>query len=142
MTDSTGIVSWNQDELAARLSTDLGVDDPTMGRWINGRIVGLLASVSAGSTTDFAIGVSAIKAGTSTPEHSHIAEELAIIVSGRGAIHIDGETVSVSKGDVVLTPSLSMHRTEAAPDSPLMVLWVYSRSDSALRWLEENPVEG
>lgn len=142
MTDSTTIIRWNQRELADHLATDLGVDDPKLGRWINGRIVGVLASESAGSTTDVAIGVSAIKAGTSTPEHSHVAEEVAIIISGRGTIHIDGESVSVSEGDVVFNPSMSVHRTEAAPDSPLMVLWVYSRSDSALRWLEENPVEG
>lgn len=141
MSNLTPVLRWNQQELSRQLADDLAVDNPKLGRWINGRIVGLLASVSAETTTDFAIGVSAIKAGTTTPEHSHVAEEIAIITSGRGTIHIDGIPTTVSEGDVVLTPSLSLHRTEAAADSTLTVLWVYSRSDSALRWLEENPVE-
>ncbi len=142
MSDSTGILRWNQDELSSQLSSDLTAEHPVLGRWINGRIVGLLASASAATTTDFAIGVSALEAGTTTPEHSHVAEELAIVLAGTGTIHIDGIPIAVSDGDVVLTPSLSVHRTEAGHDSPLKILWIYSRSDSALRWLEENPVEG
>lgn len=136
------ILRWNQQELSGRLSADLDKDQPSLGRWINGRIVGLLASASASTATDFAIGVSALQPGTTTPEHSHVAEELAIILSGTGTIYIDDDSVAVTAGDVVLTPSLSTHRTEANPGSPLTVFWIYSRSDSALRWLEESPVEG
>ena len=137
----TGILRWNQHALSDQLLIELGEETPALGRWINGRIVGLLASASAATATDFAIGVSALQPGTSTPEHSHLAEELAIVMSGSGTIHIDGESVAVAAGDAVLTPSLSAHRTEAAPDSALTIFWIYSKSDSALRWLEENPLE-
>lgn len=135
------ITAWHQDELSEQLLSDLTVESPALGRWVNGRIVGLLASAATSTAAHFAIGVSALPAGATTPEHSHAAEELAIIMSGTGTIHIDGERVSVEAGDVVLTPPESVHRTEADADSPLTVFWIYSQSDSALRWLEENPIE-
>lgn len=135
------IHAWHQGELSQQLLTDLTNDNPVAGRWINGRIVGLLASAASSTAAHFAIGVSALPAGVSTPSHSHAAEELAIITSGTGVIEIDGEIIPVTQGDVVLTPPESVHRTEADASSPLTVLWIYSQSDSALRWLEENPVE-
>lgn len=138
---TTPILAWNQDDLSRQLRTDLTRGDPQTARWINGRLVGLLASSASSTSADFAIGVSALPAGVTTPEHSHLAEELAIIMSGTGAIVIDGQRVAVKPGDMVLTPPESLHRTEADPDSDLTVFWIYSRSDSALRWLEDNPVE-
>lgn len=138
---STSIHAWNQGELAQQLLTDLSSENPVASRWINGRIVGLLASAASSTASHFAIGVSALPAGVTTPSHSHAAEELAIITAGSGVIEIDGEITRVTTGDVVLTPPHSVHRTEADADAPMTVLWVYSQSDSALRWLEENPVE-
>lgn len=135
------ISSWNQSNLVDQLLSGLETGEPEIGRWVNGRVIGLLASAASSTAAHFAFGVSAIPAGASTPEHSHAAEEIAIIMSGTGAIVIDGETVEVKPGDVVLTPPESLHRTEAGPDSPLTVFWIYSQSDSALRWLEDNPVE-
>jgi len=139
---TTPILAWNQVELSQQLIADLSRENPDIGRWVNGRIVGLLASAEASTATHFAIGVSALQPGTTTPEHSHAAEELAIIMSGSGTIFIDGESVAVSTGDVVLTPPESMHRTAADPGSPLTVFWIYSQSDSALRWRQDSPVEG
>lgn len=138
---TSSILAWNHGELSNELLADLARDAPHRGRWINGRIVGLLASEASSTAEHFAIGVSALPAGATTPEHSHAAEEIAIIMSGTGVIVIDGESVAVSTGDVVLTPPMSVHRTEADAASPLTVFWIYSRSDSALRWLEDDPVE-
>lgn len=135
------ILAWNQGDLAKQLESGLKNGDLEMGRWVNGRVIGLLASAASSSAAHFAIGVSAIPAGVSTPEHSHAAEEIAMIMSGSGTIVIDDERVAVTQGDVVLTPPNSIHRTEAGADSPMTVFWIYSQSDSALRWLEENPVE-
>ena len=138
---TSSILAWNHGELSRELLSDLTREAPNRGRWINGRIVGLLASQASSTAEHFAIGVSALPAGATTPEHSHAAEEIAIIMSGTGVIEIDGESIAVTTGDVVLTPPGSVHRTEAGEASPLTVFWIYSQSDSALRWLEENPVE-
>lgn len=131
---------WNQAELAKTLLADVETGSSVAGKWINGRIVGLLASPYDSTATDIATGVSAIPAGSSSPRHSHRAEEIAIILSGTGAIEIGDETYPVKQGDVVLNPPDVPHRTVADADGPLTVLWIYSRAESALRWLHDGPV--
>jgi quercetin dioxygenase-like cupin family protein len=136
-----GISIWRQSELAFQLLSDISEPTPQLGKWINGRVVGLLASPFAGNATDLAIGVSVIPAGETTPKHSHRAEEIAIILAGEGMIEIGDSQVQVAIGDVVLNPPDVPHRTEAAASGPLAVLWIYSQPDSALRWLHDGPVE-
>lgn len=138
---TNGIQSWNQATLAAGLLDDLDRESPTLGRWVNGRIVGLLASPFDASATDFAFGVSVLKPGTATPRHSHRAEELAIILHGAGTIEIGEDAVVVTEGDVVLNPPDIPHRTTASEHSAIAVLWIYSQADSALRWLHDAPEE-
>lgn len=131
---------WNQAELAHKLLMDVETGSSTAGNWINGRIVGLLASPFDSTATDIATGVAAIPAGSSSPRHSHRAEEIAIILSGTGAIEIGDESYPVKQGDVVLNPPDIPHRTVADKSGPLAVLWIYSRAESALRWLHDGPV--
>lgn len=138
ITQPVGI--WNQAELAKALLADVETGSSESGKWINGRIVGLLASPYDSTATDIAAGVSAIPAGSSSPRHSHQAEEIAIILSGSGAIEIGHHSYPVKTGDVVLNPPNVPHRTVADQESPLTVLWVYSRAESALRWLHDGPV--
>lgn len=135
------IQHWNQRRLAEALLSGLDQTEPGLGRWVNGRIVGLLASPFSDSATSMAVGVSALQRARSTPEHSHAAEELAIVLGGAGTIHIGDGSVTVGVGDVVLTPPDVPHRTESDPDQPLAILWIYAPPDSALRWLADNPVE-
>jgi len=131
---------WNQAELAQTLLSDVETGSSTAGKWINGRIVGLLASPYDHTATDIAAGVAAIPAGSSSPRHSHRAEEIAIILSGTGAIEIGDESYPVKQGDVVLNPPDVQHRTVADAAGPLTVLWIYSRAESALRWLHDGPI--
>ena len=132
---------WNQAELAQSLLKDVETGSSNSGKWINGRIVGLLASPFDETATDIATGVAAIPAGSSSPRHSHRAEEIAIILSGTGAIDIGDQSYPVKQGDVVLNPPDVPHQTHAGPEGPLAVLWIYSRAESALRWLHDGPVE-
>ena len=131
---------WNQAELARTLLADVSTGSANAGRWINGRIVGLLASPFDETATDIATGVAAIPPGSSSPRHSHRAEEIAIILSGTGVIEIGDESYRVKQGDVVLNPPDVPHRTVADSEGPLAVLWIYSQADSALRWLHDGPV--
>lgn len=115
---------------------------PPVGNWVNGRVVGVLGSPEDESTTRMAFGMSALPKGVSTPWHTHEAEELAYIVSGRGTIAIGSESVAVKAGDAVITPSEDPHQTSAAEDEDLIVFWMYAPPGSEVRWLSDNPVEG
>ena len=116
--------------------------EPPVGAWVNGRIVAVLGSPEDDTTTRMAFGMSALPKGVSTPWHTHDAEELAYIVSGRGVIAIGSESVIVGPGDAVVTPSDAPHQTTAAPDEDLIVLWMYAPPGSEVRWLSGNPMEG
>jgi len=116
--------------------------EPPVGAWVNGRIVAVLGSPEDESTTRMAFGMSALPKGVSTPWHTHEAEELAYIVSGRGTIAIGPEAVDVAPGDAVITPSDAPHQTTATADEDLVVFWMYAPPGSEVRWLSDNPVEG
>ncbi len=115
---------------------------PPVGTWVNGRVVAVLGSPEDETTTQMAFGMSALPQGVSTPWHTHEAEELAYIVSGRGVIAIGSESVAVAAGDAVVTPSDAPHQTSAAADEDLVVFWMYAPPGSEVRWLSDNPVEG
>lgn len=113
-----------------------------LGRWVNGRVIGVLASPELDNASQVASGVSIIPAGSSTPWHHHTAEEIAVIVAGSGEIEIGGVVLPVVTGDVVLTPPDVPHQTRASADAALAVFWVYSPAGSEVRWLEDQPQEG
>jgi len=113
---------------------------PERGQWVEGRIVDVLASPSADNATHLAVGMSSLPAGFVTPTHSHAAEEIAVVLSGYGAIVIGAERVVVIAGDVVRTPPDAPHHTESLGADPLHVLWVYAPAGSETRWLPEADV--
>lgn len=131
----------NLRELLAAVASADETQPPPVGRRINGRVVAVLASPELGNATHLAAGVSILGPGVSTPTHSHLAEEVAVIVSGSGRIVVGGTTVAVREGDIVVAPSGTPHRTEADADHALHVLWCYSPAGSEARWLAHNPEE-
>lgn len=133
----TNIKEW---KIRAKTLTSENVE-PDAGRWINGRVIEVLASPELGSSASLATGVSILPAGVSTPWHSHEAEELALIVGGTGVISIDDEQIPVTAGDFVYTSPNRRHQTIADPSGPLTVLWIYGPAGSESRWLADNPEE-
>jgi quercetin dioxygenase-like cupin family protein len=125
-----------------RAAVHTGNTTPPVGNWVNGRVVAVLGSPEDGTTTSMAFGMSALPKGASTPWHSHEAEEFAYIISGEGRISIGDESVMVSAGEAVITPSNLPHMTSAAADQELIVMWMYAPPGSEVRWLSENPTEG
>jgi quercetin dioxygenase-like cupin family protein len=120
------------------LSPDI---EPPLGKWINGRVIAVIATPEEGSAEHLAVGASVVPPGTSTPVHSHPAEEMALIIAGSGVIEINGEPISVGVGDVVRTPPNVPHRTIAGDDASLIVYWVYAPAGSERRWLNPNTKE-
>lgn len=105
-------------------------------RWVDGRVVGVVASPELGNAEQMAFGISVLPRGLRTPPHQHAAEELAIVVAGSGTIEIDGAVVEVERGSVVLTPPNSVHITSASTTTDaLAVVWIYAPAGSELRWL-------
>lgn len=125
---------WNHDELVRVGLAALASGGAPGAPLIDGRVLSIRATPANGTSTHMAVGVSVLPSGYSTPPHEHEAEELATVLSGSGSITIDGVDHPVVPGDVVLTPSRSVHLTSAGPDGPLVVLWVYAPAGSEERW--------
>lgn len=129
----------NLDEVVERalgvLESGVATDDFPM---IDGRVVAVRASPDLETSADMAWGISALPAGVTAPEHTHRAEEFAMIVRGSGTIAIEDEEIPVSKGSVVVTPPHLRHRTTAGPDGPMVVYWVYGPAGSEARWLAND----
>lgn len=136
----TRVGKWSLKDLAGRAFLPIAggdeADEPVSRRIVEGRFIELLASPELGNSRFMAVGMSAVPAGLSTPAHSHISEEFAVVISGSGVISIDGCDFAVETGDVVLVPSGVPHVTCASPTDALVVLWVYAPPGSEKRWLE------
>jgi len=105
------------------------------GRFLNGRIVVVLATPDDGTSKDVAIGLSAIPPGLSTEEHSHPAEEIATVLAGKAVIYMDGVPFDVGPGSVIYTPPMARHRTEVTGDDIYLSWWMYAPAGSESRWL-------
>ena len=69
--------------------------------------------------------------GSRTDWHSHPGGQLLYVVSGSGLVQTaDGDTVSISPGDVVEAPPGERHWHGAGPNSPMMHLSVTSGGDT------------
>ena len=68
------------------------------------------------------IGMSEIDPGSSSNAHAHENEEAFFVVSGYGAVEVDGETVDVGPGSLVLVPPSVTHRLRNGGYEVLRVL--------------------
>lgn len=137
------MASHNVAELTSVLAEALSRpgEQPAVGAWVNGRIVAVLGSPEIATSSDLAYGLSVLPSGTTTPTHSHRAEEVALILDGSGVITVGEEEHPVARGDLFRTPPHAPHSTRATGAGPLQVLWVYAPAGSEQRWLAENPEE-
>lgn len=62
---------------------------------------------------NFAMRMISFDAGGRSPHHSHDYEHEAFIVSGSGAVEIEGESIPLKKGDAVYVPANAVHHFEA-----------------------------
>jgi len=121
-------------EEALRALAEGGFGD---GRVFDGRVIAVKTTPSKGNAAAIAVGTAALPGGYTTPAHSHESEEVAVFLSGRGGVDIDGVVYPVEQGTVLVTPSNSVHTTFADEGEPLVVLWFYAPPGSEARWLED-----
>ena len=105
---------------------------------IDGRVLAVQATPERGTSSDLAMGVAALPPGFSTPEHTHRAEEIALVVRGSGLITIKDEPIEVRAGAVVVTPPHARHVTTAGSGEAMVVFWVYGPAGSEGRWLRRD----
>lgn len=68
-------------------------------------------------------GVQFLQAGETAPAHRHSPAALRFVLDGGGVYTlIDGDPVAMSRGDLVLTPSMTFHEHHNPSDSPMMWL--------------------
>jgi quercetin dioxygenase-like cupin family protein len=78
------------------------------------RGVGLRLLIGEGDgAPNFAMRLISFDAGGRSPHHSHDYEHETFIVSGSGAVEIDGELIKLEKGDAVYVPANAVHHFEA-----------------------------
>lgn len=106
----------------------------------NDRLIKLLSSPSISrNSTHFAVGLSLIEPGRIHEEHSHDAEEVIYIISGKGELTINGnEIVSLSKGTVIVLKAGEKHSIKVLGDEQLVCLWIYAPPGPEKKFIENN----
>lgn len=134
-------VIFDLEEMKIEMMTALERGSHPTGRFLNGRIVVVLVTPDNGTSKDVAIGLSAIPPGLSTEEHSHPAEEIATVLSGKATIYMDDVPYEVGPGSVIYTPSMVRHRTQVTDEEIYLSWWMYAPAGSESRWLPSRGFE-
>jgi mannose-6-phosphate isomerase-like protein (cupin superfamily) len=71
------------------------------------------------------------EAGASIPQEPHTEDEVYFVVSGRGAIEIDGAEHTVTGGSVVYVPAGAAHHFHDVTE-PLEVLVVFAPAEGSM----------
>ena len=75
-----------------------------------------------------------LKPGCKVPEHSHENEQISHVLKGRLRFVVDGETIEVGPGEILLIPPLAAHSAEVLGEETVLDYDIFSpiRSD----WLD------
>jgi len=103
-----------------------------------GRLTRVLVGPGAPEEANgFVLGHVTIYPGGSVPLHSHEQEEVYIILSGHGKMHIDDETADVKPGDYVYITSKANHLLENTSDEDMIMVFCYAPKSIVDHWQEE-----
>lgn len=94
------------------------------------------------SLTGAEVSINNLPAGAGVPfVHSHKQnEELYGILSGKGSIVLDGETVELSAGDWLRVAPSVKRQLSAAPDSPLFFICIQTKQGSLTEWTANDAI--
>lgn len=76
-----------------------------------------------------ALGFSSFAPGTSTAMLSHATEELAYVLTGRGELRLDEETVSYQAGSALFIPAGIFHAVANTGDEPVTMVFSFPHPD-------------
>ncbi len=75
--------------------------------------------LQTGESSNFNFAIVKFSAGSRNKFHKHSGDQILVITEGTGKVATDGETLTVTEGDVVLIPARENH-WHGAPDSTAM----------------------
>ena len=76
-----------------------------------------------------ALGFSSFAAGTSTAMLSHATEELAYVLTGRGELRLDDDTVPYRAGSALFIPAGVWHAVANTGDDPVTMVFAFPHPD-------------
>jgi quercetin dioxygenase-like cupin family protein len=134
---SAKVQQWQLDDLKTEilktLETGASTGDANL---IDGRALAVKGSPLKASSSEIVVGTAALPPGFHTKPHSHAAEEIALVLEGRGVVEISGVPYPVGPGTLLLTPPNAPHVTHSDPQGPpLLILWFYAPPGSEQRWI-------
>ena len=81
----------------------------------DGSTIRVLFDAAAGGARNQSLAEASLDAGQATERHYHLAaEEIYVVLEGRGEMEVDGERRRVGAGDAVLIPPGAWHEIRAA----------------------------
>jgi quercetin dioxygenase-like cupin family protein len=97
----------------------------------DGRAKAVFVSPDDGSSSDLVVNALVLPPGFLNPAHSHVPEELLIVLHGSGTVTIDeGAPMGITEGDFVVLPPVLSHSLEASADASLLLLTVMAKTQS------------
>lgn len=82
-----------------------------------------------------------IAPGAATPPHRHACEEVVLILSGRGTLHIQGEERRISpQTTIVVAPDIA-HQIVNTGDKPMELIGIFSVSPVEVCLPDGTPLE-
>lgn len=87
----------------------------------------LISGERASSTS--ALGFSKFAAGTSTAMLSHATEELAYVLTGRGELRLDDESIPYQAGSALFIPAGTWHAVANTGDEPVTMVFSFPHPD-------------
>jgi mannose-6-phosphate isomerase-like protein (cupin superfamily) len=82
-----------------------------------------------------------IAPGGATPPHRHDCEEVVLIQSGRGELHLDGRVHRFGPDTTLIVPRNAPHQIINVGDVPLELVGVLSVSPVAVFFPDGRPIE-
>ncbi|MEW6690006.1 MAG: cupin domain-containing protein [Pseudomonadota bacterium] len=82
-----------------------------------------------------------IEPGGATPPHRHDCEEVVLIQSGRGELHLGGQVHRFGPDTTLVVPRNAPHQIVNAGDTPLELIGVFSVSPVAVFFPDGQPIE-
>lgn len=79
--------------------------------------------------------------GAATPPHRHDCEEVVLVESGRGQLHIDGGILEFGPDSTLVLPAGHAHQIVNSGDEPLRMLAAFSSTPVATVLPDGQPIE-